>query len=257
MLGEIALDQILFLDIETASQEPEFSRLSEQMQALWQQKGGWAARRDGVDWDPDVAARIYEDKAAIYAEFGRIVVISVGYLFQSPEGLSMRLKSFANEDEAELLRQFSALLNKHYNDPNRQFICGHNLREFDVPYICRRLVINRLPLPDMINITGKKPWETQYLLDTMTYWKFGDMKNFTSLNLLANILGIPTPKDDIDGSEVGRVFWQEKDLARIAQYCEKDVITVAQVLLRYQGLDIIPAERLHSVAVPGNTEHEA
>lgn len=248
MLEHLAFEQILFIDIETVSEKSDLEQLNASMRALWQQKGGWYAKKSGREWDDAVAGELYEEKAAIFAEFGRIVVISAGFLFQSEDGYAIRVKSFFDKDEKVLLQQFAQLLTKHYNDPKRHSICGHNIREFDIPYICRRMIINRLPIPDMINVVGKKPWETNHFLDTMTLWKFGDFKNFTSLNLLANILGVPTPKDDIDGSEVGRVYWKEKNLPRIAIYCEKDVVTTAQVLLRYLGKEQIPPERIFSVS---------
>ena len=248
MIAELALDQILFVDIETVSEQPDLTLVPEPLQDLWEQKGGRFARYAGLEWSPEVAADMYEQKAAIFAEFGRIIVISAGFLYRSDGGWSMKIKSFADQDERTMLGRFSRLLEKHYSDPSRHALCGHNIREFDIPFLCRRMIINGLPLPDIINVTGKKPWETAHFLDTMNFWKFGDIKHYTSLNLLATILGVPTPKDDIDGSEVGRVYWEENDLARIITYCEKDVATVAQVLLRLQGMELIPPERIESVA---------
>jgi predicted PolB exonuclease-like 3'-5' exonuclease len=110
--------------------------------------------------------------------------------------------------------------------------------------MCRRMVVNQLPLPKMLDIAGKKPWETKHLLDTMELWKFGDRKSYTSLKVLAAVLGFPSPKDDIDGSEVGRVFWQEDDLDRIAHYCEKDVLATAQLFFRYQRKPLLEEDQV-------------
>ncbi|MEM7103812.1 MAG: ribonuclease H-like domain-containing protein [Bacteroidota bacterium] len=233
------LTSILFLDIETVSGKASYNELNEDFQELWQLKMKSIYRKE----EPPVPEEAYEDKAGIFAEFGKIVCISVGILTKDSEGnLSMRLKSYAHDDESILLKEFSDLLEK-----NRKLIrlCGHNIREFDIPYICRRLIINQLPLPRMLDISGKKPWELEYLMDTMLMWRFGDYKNYTKLSLLTAVFGIPTPKDDIDGSEVGRVYWQEKDLERIAIYCQKDVVAVAQLVLKFQRLDLIPEENVH------------
>ena len=154
----------------------------------------------------------------------------------------MRLKSFYDDDEKVVLMQFSDLLLNYYNNPLKHKLCGHNIKEFDVPFICRRLIINSMAIPPILNVMGKKPWETKHLLDTMEMWKFGDYKNYTSLNLLANVFGIKSPKDDIDGSQVGSVYWEEGDLDRIKVYCEKDVKTVAQVYLKISGLPFLKDE---------------
>lgn len=247
MISGIQLEKILFLDIETVSEYSAFEEMNGDMQKLWEQKGGYFARREDLEWNDEVAAEMYGNKAAIFAEFGKVVVISVGYVRSDGDSYELTLKSFAGHDEKELLKEFSKLLTGHYNNPNKFYLCGHNIKEFDIPYLCRRLIIHSLPLPDIINVTGKKPWETAHLLDTMNLWKFGDYKHFTSLNLLAHILGIPTPKDDIDGSEVGRVYWKEKDLDRIVTYCEKDVATCVRVLLRLMGKPPLAEDGIRSV----------
>ncbi|MCB0580165.1 MAG: ribonuclease H-like domain-containing protein, partial [Phaeodactylibacter sp.] len=215
---------ILFLDIETVSGKPEFENLEEDFQDLWKAKARQLSRNTDEE-EPDYAA-LYKGRAAIFAEFGKIVCISVGVVYRDKEDqrLKVRLKSFASENEKELLHEFSQMVFKFYNDPNKHGFCGHNAKEFDIPYICRRMVVHQLPLPVPFNISGKKPWETNHILDTMDMWKFGDRKHYTSLKLLAAVLGFPSPKDDIDGSDVGRVYWEDKDLERLALYCEKDVL---------------------------------
>ncbi|MEM9921443.1 MAG: ribonuclease H-like domain-containing protein [Bacteroidota bacterium] len=249
MLDRLEISNILFFDVETVSGESSFEQLSEPLQELWQIKCKSILRQYDEEIPLEQAAELYPEKAGIFAEFGKIVCISVGIVVKDASSgqLALRLKSYADEDEAELLKAFSELVDKYYSNPNKHYFCGHNIREFDIPYICRRLLINQLPLPAMLNISGKKPWETKYFLDTLEMWKFGDYKNYTSLKLLAAVFGFPSPKDDIDGSMVGRVFWEEGDLQRISVYCEKDVLAVVQLLLRYLRLPLLTEEQIKFV----------
>jgi DNA polymerase elongation subunit (family B) len=243
MVEHINLANVLFLDIETVPAHRHYDDLPDDLKKLWAHKALQIARPASGSLSEDEVANTYE-RAGIYAEFGKIICISVGIVANQSDGLHVRVKSFANADERELLLAFSALVEKHYHNPDKHSFCGHNIKEFDIPYICRRLAINGLPLPKSLDVTGKKPWQVEHLLDTLEMWKFGDYKNYTSLNLLTNIFGIPTPKDDIDGSEVRRVFWEDNDLERIAIYCEKDVVAVIQLLLKYQRKDLLPPERI-------------
>ena len=169
-----------------------------------------------------------------------MICIGLGSLYKQEDGWKLRLKALTGNDEKELLKDFCELLSRftaHY--PSLVF-CGHNIKEFDIPFLCRRMIINNLGLPECMQLSGKKPWEIGHI-DTMDLWRFGDYKNFTPLSLLAEVLGIPTPKDDIDGSKVGQVYWEEQDLERIAKYCMKDVLTTAKVFLRLKGItDIMP-----------------
>ena len=245
MLKNIDIGNVLFLDIECVSGQASYEDLSDDLKALWHIKARSVLKRYGEDISVEDQANTYKDRAAIYAEFGKIVCISVGVITRDKQDkkLNIRLKSFANEDEAQLLKDFSAMLDQYYS-PAKHFICGHNIKEFDVPYMCRRMVVNQLPFPRMLEVQGKKPWETKHLLDTMELWSFGDRKAFTSLKLLAATFGFPSPKDDIDGSEVGRVFWEEKDLQRIATYCEKDVLATAQLLLKYKLMPLLNEDQI-------------
>jgi DNA polymerase elongation subunit (family B) len=246
MLENLDIANVLFLDIETVSGMPEYSELSEPFQKLWKLKSRQILRNYDEEIEDDEANALYSDKAGIFAEFGKIVCISVGIVVRDPDTkqLNLRLKSFANDDEAQLLQDFSQLVDQYYNNPNKHYFCGHNIREFDIPYLCRRLIINQLPLPRSLNIAGKKPWETKHLLDTLELWKFGDYKHYTSLHLLTNVFGISSPKEDIDGSEVGSVYWKENDLGRIAEYCEKDVLAVVQLLLKYMRQAILEENQI-------------
>jgi DNA polymerase elongation subunit (family B) len=231
------LQHILFLDVETVSQHKDFDGLDAHGRHLWQQKIGFMARRDDHAWVEDDFAQSYTDKAAIYAEFGKIIVISAGIISNNDaSGPTLRIKSFYGHDEKDILTRFAQVLDKNFNDPNVHVLCGHNIREFDVPYLCRRMTIHQVPLPNLFNITGKKPWEVKYIADTLELWKFGDHKNYTSLDLLAYTLGIPSPKEQMDGSKVGHAYWHDDQLEQIRQYCERDVLTTAQVYLKLNQL---------------------
>ena len=228
MLKNLNVDNVLFLDIETVSTVAKFSDLTNSFKSLWEKKAE-QLRRNDPEATPD---KLYE-RAGIYAEFGKIICISCGFT----NGKEFRIKSFYGDDERILLQEFADMLIKHYDD-DFHLLCAHNGKEFDFPYISRRILINGLELPNVINLAGKKPWEVRHL-DTMELWKFGDYKHYTSLNLLTAIFDIPTPKDDIDGSMVGHVYWVEKDLARIVNYCQKDVLALAQLFHRYLGKPLL------------------
>ena len=228
MLKDLKLDNVLFLDIETVPAVANFGELPENFKILWEKKAEQLKRND-----PDATADKLYDRAGIYAEFGKIVCISSG--FQS--GASFRIKSFYGDDERILLKEFAELLEAHF-DTNYHLLCAHNGKEFDFPYIARRMLIHGIELPDIMNLAGKKPWEVRHL-DTMELWKFGDYKHYTSLSLLTAVFNIPTPKDDIDGSMVGHVYWVENDLERIVNYCQKDVIAIAQLMRKYLGMPLI------------------
>lgn len=238
MLNNINANEVLFLDIETVPGTQSFTELSPAIQALWEKKS--KSFRDTVQ----TADEVYE-RAGIYAEFGKIICISVG-IIKVKEFSFIRLKSFFGDDEKELLTDFIDLVSKFCKMHKDATLCAHNGREFDFPFIARRMIINGLVIPEILDNAGKKPWDVK-LLDTMDLWKFGDYKNFTSLDLLTTILGIPTPKDDIDGSMVAGIYYNEKDIERIARYCEKDVLAIAQVLLRFMNLPFISDERIESV----------
>ena len=229
-----SIESILFLDIETVPQYPTWVHVPERWKELWSLKA--AALSTNSDDTPE---GLYQ-RAGIYAEFGKIICISCGFLSRSDGQERFRMKSFYGHDEKELLVQFAALLNK-ITGKSIHTLCAHNGKEFDFPWIARRMVINGIRLPDLLDVAGKKPWEVQ-LLDTMELWKFGDRKSYTTLNLLAATLDVPTPKDDIDGSQVARVYYEEQNLERIVTYCQKDVLTVAQVMRRFRREPLIPED---------------
>jgi len=224
MLEKIKSENILFLDIETVPEFANYNELDDNVQELWGQKTKYQRKEE---FSPEE----FYDRAGIWAEFGKIVCISVGYFVANSPERNFRITSFSG-DEQQVLLDFKVLLDKHFFKPYH-LLCAHNGKEFDFPFIARRMVIHQIELPKALNLFGKKPWEIPHL-DTLELWKFGDYKHYTSLKLLTSILGVPSPKDDIDGSQVADVYYKDKDLPRIVSYCEKDTIAVAQVFLKFK-----------------------
>lgn len=238
-MNKINLNHILFLDIETVPEESTFSSLEEIKQDLFAKKTQYQRKEDFTPED-------FYERAGIWAEFGKIVCISVGFFDDNENQRKFRIKSFYGIDEIEILNDFKKIVEQYFNHKHH-VLCAHNGKEFDFPYIARRMIIKGITLPEKLNLFGKKPWEVAHL-DTLEMWKFGDYKHYTSLNLLTNILGIASPKEDIDGSQVAKVFYEEKDIERIAKYCENDTLAVAQVLLRFYNLDLLEEEQVIKVS---------
>jgi len=239
MLSEIKIKNVLFLDIETVPCSPSYEDLDLTFQSLWTEKTVWQRKED---YTP---AEFYKLKAGVMAEFAKIICISVGYLFTKKNENHFRIKSFCGDDEKQIITDFNELLNSQFNKKQHQ-LCAHNGKEFDFPFIARRTLINGLKIPALLDIAGKKPWEVNHL-DTMELWKFGDYKHYTSIKLLAALFNIPTPKDDIDSSQVAGVYWNDKDLERIKNYCQKDTLTLAQLLLKYKGEELISENNIELV----------
>ena len=235
MLDRINIKNILVLDIETVPQFAAYEELPSQWKELWNKK---MQRELKEGLSPD---GLYQ-RAGIYAEFGKIVCICAGYFYDNGNGISFKVKAFYGDDEKQVLCDFSDTLNRGFST-EEHVLCGHNGKEFDFPYIARRCLVNGLPIPFLLNNAGKKPWEVQ-LMDTMDMWKFGDYKSYTSLNLLASVFGIESPKNDMDGSQVWSAYWVDKDLQKIKNYCMKDVVTVAQLLLRFKGMELLKEENI-------------
>ena len=234
MLENLNLKNILFLDIETVPQFGKYEELPESFADLWDKKCSTFRK----EMEEELPATVYR-RAGIYAEFGKIICISCGAFTAENK---FRIKSFYGHDEKQILVDFSVMLQKSFYSPDK-LLCAHNGKEFDFPFTCRRLLINQLPLPAILDIAGKKPWDVAHL-DTMELWKFGDYKSYSSLILLAAIFGIPTPKDDIDGSKVWQIYWEEKNLERIVTYCQKDVLTVAQIFRKFRCEELIKPEEI-------------
>jgi len=237
MIKKIALKNLLFLDIETVPEHASFEELSEEKKKLWELKTQYQRKED---FTPEE----FYDRAGIWAEFGKVVCISVGYFAFQGELRTFRITTFHGE-EKKLLTEFRNLLEDHFNRP-QHLLCAHNGKEFDFPYIARRMLIHNMELPVKLELFGKKPWEVPHL-DTLELWKFGDYKHYTSLKLLCNVLNIPSPKDDIDGSEVRDVYYQDQNIDRIITYCEKDVVAIAQVILKLRQEALLSEEEVLSV----------
>lgn len=227
MIDNLNLSNVLFLDIETVPACPQYADLNDRMKEFWDTR---AARIKSSD--NETPEETY-NKAAIFAEFGKVICISAGMI----QDAQVKIRSYAAHDEASLLKEFAEVLTRFGTNPSNR-LCAHNGKEFDFPYLCRRMLINGIKIPSIINSQGKKPWEVNHV-DTMELWKFGDYKHYTALDLLAELFDIPSPKDDIKGSDVHKVYWQDGDLARIVKYCQKDVITIIQLMRRFQGLPLI------------------
>lgn len=237
MIHKLNLEHILFLDIETVPEEKAFSLLTEERKKLWEDKSRYQRKEE-------FTAEEFYDRAGIWAEFGKIICISVGFFKFKNDIRSLRITTFQGEEE-KLLRDFSLLLESHFHKPHH-LLCAHNGKEFDFPFIARRMIIHNIPLPLKLDLFGKKPWEVPHL-DTLELWKFGDYKHYTSLKLLTNVLGIPSPKQDIDGSEVRDVYYIDRQLGRIVSYCERDVLAIAQVILKMRQEDLLLETEIVSV----------
>lgn len=226
------LRDILFIDIETVAQTPDYPSLDERLRAQWARKAIFL-KRNSEQTDED----LYHERAGIYAEFGKVICIAVGKYFDQDNGeLGLKTKVYSGHDENEVLTEFKAMLEKL--DSSTLRFCAHNGKEFDYPYLCRRMLINGIALPAALNLSGKKAWEVQHL-DTMELWKFGDYKNFTSLDLLATVFEIPSSKEKIDGSQVNHVYHHENNLEKISEYCRGDVLVLAQLFLKLKGYPLL------------------
>lgn len=230
------LKDILFLDIETVACVPNYEQLNDRLKTQWARKAGFF-KKEQNQTDED----LFHERAGIYAEFGKIIVIAFGKYIENEKGeMGLRLKALASDNEAKLLNDFKSILEKL--DPTTK-LCAHNGKEFDFPYLSRRMLVNGIKLPSLLNLAGKKSWEVPHL-DTMEMWKFGDYKHYTSLDLLAAIFNIPTSKGLMDGSMVNNVYYNDKDLSKISEYCIGDVIAIAQLYLKMKGMEIIPSQNI-------------
>lgn len=238
MLEKIDVSKIIFLDIETVPIVYDYNKLKDETATLWDKKSKYIQKYQ------EVSAEEAYSKAGIYAEFGKIICISVGYLLQEGKQTKLRVKSFYGDDEKEILTNFNELLNKTLKD--NYILCAHNGKEFDFPFLGRRNLINGLKLPSQLSLAGKKPWEVPHL-DTMELWRFGDYKHYTSLELLAHVFNIPSPKEELDGSKIAYTYYEEKNIDKIKKYCQGDVVTIAQLILKYKGLDLIEEKNIEII----------
>ena len=239
-MQNIRIENLLLIDIETVSEYATFNELNKDWKQLWEEKVQRSLHEDTT------AEAFYPQRAGVMAEFAKVICISVGYFKREGKELKLRVKSFYGDDEKMLLQDFLAALQKMEINNNKWSFTGHNIKEFDIPFICRRLLINALTIPPFLDFQNMKPWETN-MVDTFQYWRFGDYKHYTSLKLLAAALQVPSPKDDIDGSMVGDVYWKEHNLERIVTYCQKDVVTTGNIVLRFKNLPLLPEEAVEIV----------
>ncbi|MCW3094006.1 MAG: 3-5 exonuclease [Ferruginibacter sp.] len=237
MIAKMPLENFLVIDIETVSEKKNFESLDIEWQHLWEEK---VIRSLPENTTP---GEYYPHRAGVMAEFAKVVCISIGYFKREKDHHQFRVKSLFGADEREVLQQFLATIQQLEAVHNRWSFTGHNIKEFDIPFLCRRLLINGLSIPPYLDFQNMKPWETN-MVDTFQYWRFGDYKNYTSLKLLAAALNVPSPKDDIDGSMVGDVYWIENDIQRIATYCQKDIVTVANIILRFKNMPLLKEEQV-------------
>ncbi len=232
------LRHILVVDIETVSISPAYSTLNPRLQAEWLKKAGYLKNDENLS-----SEELFNSRAGIYAEFGKIICIGIGYFNKSDQGiLNLRIKALYGDDERSILLEFKELLDKRF-DKGKTCLCAHNGKEFDYPYLCRRLLVNGIPLPSILDISSRKPWEINHI-DTMDLWKFGDRKSYTSLELLAAIFGLETSKKEMDGSMVNKVYYEEKNIEKIKEYCLQDVIVTANLYLKLNSMPEIPAENI-------------
>lgn len=247
ILQNIRLEDFIFFDIETAPLTENLAELPEELQKLWIEKEGKAmARESEQSGEPVDPQHWYFNKAGLMAEYGRVVCIAVGFFHRGNDGLTFRVKTIGYPDEELVLEDFANLLDARFADLGRFRLCGHNIKNFDVPFLARRMLVNGVKLPAMLDTAGLKPWEMPYM-DTMELWRFGDFRHYSSLKLLTAMFGIPTPKDDISGSDVGRVFWQDADLDRICEYCAKDVVAVGRLIQRWKGEKFVDDDQVKIV----------
>ena len=240
-MEKIAIENLFLIDIETVSGVEHFHLLTDEWKKLWTEK-------ISKNLPPNITSEeYYPMRAAILAEFAKVVCISTGYFKKENNNWQLRIKSFSSENEKEVLEGFVKALKQLHSKKSKWIFTGHNIKEFDMPFLSRRMLVNNIIIPSYIDFQNMKPWDTP-VLDTLHLWRFGDYKHYTSLKLLAATLGVPSPKDDIDGSKVGAVFWAEKNLERIALYCGKDVATVANVILRFKNLPLLTEEQIIFVA---------
>lgn len=238
MLDNLNLSKVLFIDIETVPIVRDYQELDEEWKQLWERKMHYRISEEN---SPE---SLYE-KAGIFAEFGKVVCVSLGVLGTQKNKREFRLKSIYDDDERKLLSKLGEILDQ-FSQSSEALLCAHNGKEFDFPYLSRRFLINELKLPSLLNIAGRKPWEVQHL-DTMQLWRFGDYKHYTSLQLLCKLFKIDSPKINMDGSQVSEVYYKDGDLKTISKYCQSDVLAVAQLLLRYMGKEKIKNKEIKVV----------
>jgi DNA polymerase elongation subunit (family B) len=273
MLNSKPINKVLWFDIEAVPEKASFFELTPKKQELfksrfkkdWEAMGADPQRHfikemitaastvtpvEAVETlvDNKMIEALYNNKAPLHPEFGKIVCISIGYIDgEIPEKiedkpeveLKLKLKSFYGHDEVKLLQDFlNATKSAITNAVNPTYhLCGHNIMNYDVPFIAKRFIINGLKLPAMFDLDGKKEWNLPYFIDTRNVWKFNVYDSNCSLDLLCNLFDVESSKEGgISGKDVRDVFYIENDVQKIAMYCEEDVRALAQVYLKMKSL---------------------
>jgi predicted PolB exonuclease-like 3'-5' exonuclease len=244
------LKNILFFDIETATIAREYGDMPKSLREHWTRKSNYLASFQEYPLSEEEVSSLYDEKAAIFAEYARVICISAGFLSQNEEGLSMRIKTLHEDEEHDLLKSFAELLHNHFYDKYNHYLCGHNIRSFDVPFLARRFLIHRMGLPNLLDVAGTRPWQTPHLLDTMELWKFGDFKHFVPLDLLCHVLGVESPKSNMSGQYVNTAYWEGR-LSDIVSYCEQDLIATSRVYLRCTGAGELDDDQIISLTATG------
>jgi 3'-5' exonuclease len=232
---------LLFIDIETVSAENSYNLLSDRFQKLWKHKASFLKNEKNLTIEEQ-----YFDRAAIYAEFGKIIVIGVGFFYwDEANNLCLKTKTLVADNEKELLQEFKKLLDQRFKSKDLA-LCAHNGKEFDFPYLCRRMLVNEVSLPKALDFSGKKPWEVPHY-DTLEMWKFGDKKQFTSLEMLATLFDIKSSKNEMSGDEVNHEYYNENNLAKIREYCLEDVVALAQIFLKLNAIDVVEEANIERI----------
>lgn len=226
MIKKEDLNNLLYFDVETAGKYESYEDLALQnprLAKLWEKRAKYF-RANTLGMEEMGDSEIYSQKSGLEPEFGRVVCVSFGVW----DGENHRLTSFYGDNEQEILEKTAKIFSNAVSKGMK--ICGHNIKMFDVPFLGKKMIFSGIDVPQNLLLWDKKPWEVP-ILDTAEFFSFGSWSHkFLGLDLLACSLGIESPKEDIDGSQVHNTFWGEKNYERIMEYCEKDVLTVMDVL---------------------------
>lgn len=249
----MATYQLGFVDTETIPGYKDFNDMPEELARMYERKFGHELANN----DPDKFDNFedhYRARAALYPEFGKIVCLVIGVIFVDDKDKQekLKLKTLCGRHEDKLLAEAAPIIDKFDS------LVGHNSKEFDFPYLCKRFYVHGIQLPQILNIAGKKPWEVS-LIDTMELWRFGSFKGSTSLELFAHCLGLPSPKQDMTGADVAKVYYEMFDhmkdgelpfeaesaaIQKIGKYCQGDVVTLANCYRKLKYQSVIASENV-------------
>lgn len=211
----------LFMDIETARIQDKLTTNTELFKS-WEYK----RRKEGETLVKDLK-KSFEHKAALYAEFGKVVCISIGKIVDE----KLVVQSYYGDDEKEVLEKIKKVLTAFYKKFPDLMLCGHSIIGFDIPFLMRRMIINGIQVPSFLDLTTSKPWTlSDDIVDIAQIWKTTGFYGASLVNM-SHAMGLPSPKEDIDGSMVSDTYYREKDgLKRIVKYCEQDVFATVNIV---------------------------